>query len=143
MTILGKVASILNEREVVINRGSEDGIANGMTFRITTAGEQITDPDTGACLGTFIRDKIGIKISEVHPKFSVGRTYESYKVMVPAYYSSRQGPKKSDLQREVTRVRTLRVAGSTPDESKIFDALSEDQSIVQVGDRVIQDITTP
>jgi hypothetical protein len=141
MTILGKVASILNEREVIINKGSEDGVVEEMTFRVTTEGIPVTDPDTGESLGIFIRDKIGVKISEIQPKFSVARTYETYDVIVPAYSSSLLGLKKNSrpLLREVTRVRTLRKAGSSLLESKPFKPMTEDDSLVLVGDRVIQD----
>ena len=34
MAIEGKVAKILNTRELIINRGAEDGVANRMQFVI-------------------------------------------------------------------------------------------------------------
>ena len=36
MAIEGEIAEILNEREVIINRGGEAGVEPGMTFRVTT-----------------------------------------------------------------------------------------------------------
>ena len=139
MTILGKVASIMNEREVTINKGSNDGVEEGMTFRVVAEGIPVTDPDTGESLGIYIKDKIGVKVSEVHPRFSVARTYETYTVQEPSSTFRLSRGRGERLLQEVTRVRTLKTAGSTPIESKFFASITDDDSIVQVGDPVIQD----
>lgn len=143
MNILGKVASIMNEREVIINKGSDDGVEEGMTFRVTSEGVPVTDPDTGESLGVFIRDKIGIKISEVHPKFSVARTYETYTVQEPSSTLSLSRGGGGRLLQEVTRVRTLKTAGSIPVQDKSYASITDDESIVQVGDPVIQNHQAP
>ena len=77
MAIEGKVANILNERVLVINKGSDAGVKEGMKFKVT---EMITivDPDTNEPLGPVIREKVRIKIVEVQTKFSVGKSYETY-----------------------------------------------------------------
>lgn len=82
--IEGSVAKILNEREVVINRGSEQGIRIGMKFSIMEGTSVIMDPDTRESLGSLTRENIRVKIVDVQPKFSVGRTYESYQARNPS-----------------------------------------------------------
>ena len=48
--IRGKVARILNSREMVINVGSDSGVAVGMRFEVMDAkGEDILDPDMENC----------------------------------------------------------------------------------------------
>lgn len=133
MSIEGKVAAILNERELVINRGAETGVKENMKFKVMAPELVVADPDTGGRLGTFSREKVRVKIAEVHPKYSVARTYETYKVNVggsglPTVYFERLLPRQ-----EVTRVRTLR-----PDDTATFGPIDEASSIVKIGDPVVQ-----
>lgn len=138
MGIECKVATVINERELVINRGSDDGIDEGMKFKILGSEAEITDPDTGISLGSLTREKIRIQIAEVQPKYSVGRTYQTYVVNVGgsgmggigalATLAAGMGPR-----REVTRVRTLRYK----DDASLVP-LSEEDSFVKVGDIAIQ-----
>ena len=56
--IRGKIAKVLNSREVALNVGAEQGVAPGMRFRILSlAGDEIRDPDSGAVLGNVRRPK--------------------------------------------------------------------------------------
>ena len=53
MALEGKIAKILGNNEVVINRGRAQGVRQGMRFEIfSPAGEEVWDPDTGETLGT-------------------------------------------------------------------------------------------
>ena len=83
MAIEGKVAGILHERELVINRGAEAGVKERMRFKIVEPQVDIKDPDTGEALGTVTHEKIRVEIVEVQPKFSKGRTYETFVDYVP------------------------------------------------------------
>lgn len=77
--IEGKVASVLNERELVLNVGSDDGVTVGMRFRILyPGGIAITDPDTDEPLGSVEWPKTEVKIVSVQPKISVGRTFRKF-----------------------------------------------------------------
>ena len=78
MAIAGKVAEILNERDLVINQGAENGVAEGMKFKVSEPEVAITDPDTKALLGVLTREKIRVRVSEVYPRFAVAKTYETY-----------------------------------------------------------------
>jgi hypothetical protein len=134
MVIEGKVAVILNERELIINKGAEAGVKEGMKFKIVEPKVDIKDPDTGEALGTLTHEKIRVGIVEVQPKFSKARTYETFVGYFPAPL-----PKLPLLPSPppvpVTRVRTLKYAGALSD-TPFLDYLSVD--FVKVGDLVVQ-----
>lgn len=83
MPIEGRVASILNERDLVINRGSSDGVLEGMLFMVNQPNVPIRDPESGLALGELTREKIKVRVIEVHDKFSVAKTYETYNIPAP------------------------------------------------------------
>ena len=124
--IEGKVAKILNTRELVINRGSEDGVTNGMKFEVVDDFDEILDPDTQENLGTIKRVKIRVKADEVHPRFSITRTYETYQVSEPSAISVAQS---MHFSRTVTKVKTI---------SNSETAYEEGRSYIRVGDKVVQ-----
>ena len=133
--IEGRVATVLNEREVAINVGSKDGVQTGMRFAILSEYPiRITDPGSDELLGEIDRPKVRVKVSEVNEKFSVARTYETYEVNVGGAGLDITGiaifgrPPKW-----VTKVKTLRV-----DESDLPGELTAEESIVKVNDRVVQ-----
>ena len=76
--IEGKVAAIINSRELAINRGEKHGVFVGMRFAVfdTSAGV-ISDPDTGDELGLVEAIKVRVEVVEVQELFSVAQTYES------------------------------------------------------------------
>lgn len=138
MLIEGKVATIVNERELVINRGADAGVKEGMIFKVVEAKLDITDPDTGEVLGIISREKIRVKIAEVQSKFCIGRTYETYTAYVEPPVKLPMLPPPPRLP--VTKVRTLPV--SDPSGYAFSDYLRPDY--VKVGDLVVQvdDTTT-
>ena len=104
MNIEGKVAAIINSRELVINRGAAAGVQEGMKFKVMDHLLEITDPESNETLGSLEREKVRVKVSEVHPKFSIAMTYETYEVSEPSLTGMFP-------MHRVTRVRTLQ-AGS-------------------------------
>jgi hypothetical protein len=135
MPITGRVADILNERELVINRGSEAGVKEGTRFKITEPERTVTDPDTGEPLGNFSREKIRVKVVELHPKYSIGMTYQTFVINVGGQLPSLGfGPPRQ----EVTRVRTLRV-----DSTGYPKPLDEASSFVDIGDTAVEVEETP
>jgi hypothetical protein len=82
-TLNGKVAKILNSRELVINIGSNRGVTVGMFFEVLDPkGEDIVDPDSGLILGSVDRPKVNVKITRVLDKMSVASTYRSKQINV-------------------------------------------------------------
>jgi len=134
--IEGKVAQVLNEREVAINIGTEHGVKRGMEFEILSEKPiVITDPDTGDEIGTREQPKVRVKAVEVQARMSVASTYERYEVNVGG--SGLGFPDIFTAPKWVTRVKTLRI-----DQSELPGPLDEKDSIVRRGDRVRQIVET-
>jgi hypothetical protein len=75
--ISGKVARVLSSRELVINRGSRDGVVEGMRFAVLDPkGIDIKDPDTGQVIGSVAHPKARVQVVEVHERVAVAKTYE-------------------------------------------------------------------
>ncbi len=75
--IEGKIAKIVDERTVVINRGSKAGVREGMKFAIFSGGDAVTDPDSGEQLGTWEVVKGCVKTTHVQEKLSVCNVTET------------------------------------------------------------------
>ena len=135
--IRGKVARILNRREVVINRGSADKVTIGMIFKILSSEDSvITDPDTGEQLGTVGREKTRVKVVDIQPHLAVASTFRSEQVNVGGYgVSLVAATGLFEPPKWETRVESLRV-----DEVAV-EELDGDASIVRVGDPVVQDLS--
>src|SRR5688500_11231837 len=78
--ISGKVAAIMNERELVINRGAAHGVKVDMVFQVMDVPVAVIDPETKEPLGTVSREKIRVKVTKVEPRYAVARTFETYQV---------------------------------------------------------------
>ena len=68
--IRGKVAQVLNNKEIVLNLGTEHGVYKGMCFNIVET-TQIIDPDSSKILGNVERQKLLVKTIDVQEKLSV------------------------------------------------------------------------
>lgn len=134
--IRGKVAQVLNNREIAINLGTAKGVTIGMYFDVVDAnGQNIKDPDTGEVLGSIERSKVRVKITRVQEKLSVATTYRSEKVNVGGTGPSiTLGPFARALMPPewVTKYETLHNTGETP------DYLEKSDSAVKTGDPVVQ-----
>jgi hypothetical protein len=124
----GAIALVLNNREVVVNRGLRDGVTSGMKFLILDPRTQnIRDPETGEQLGSIPKAKISVEVTEVEDRVSIARTFRR----IPT------GDLLSGVARvfqqtgERSRWETLRANPGT-------EPLNEEQSLVKVGDPVIE-----
>ena len=135
-TIRGKVARILNSRELVIKLGTEQGIELGMLFDVLDPkGEDIKDPDTGDILGSVERPKVRVKVNKLQDRICVASTYKKTDVNVGGSgvgiggFANYLMPPKW-----ITKYETLKT------EEKTWEDLSEEESYVKIGDPVIQAI---
>lgn len=110
--IRGKIARVLNEREVAINVGSAKGVVVGMYFDVIE-DEEIRDPDTREVLGSIDRPKVGLEVTHVQEKLSVAMT-RTWSLKLPKW---------------ITEYETLK---------KEWTGIDENDSRVKVGDPVVQ-----
>lgn len=75
--ITGKVAAVLSPRRLVINRGTDHGVEQGMRFRVLES-VNITDPDTGEGLGELPNEVVQVKVIEVASRYAVAHTFETF-----------------------------------------------------------------
>ena len=131
MGIEGKIAKILNTRELVINRGSNDGVATDMEFAVMEPRLSIIDPETQECLGELKREKVRVRVFETYPKFSLARTYETYQEINPDSTLSRLA---GTISPYVTKVKRLNTQIAAVDQIGIAN--------VQVGD-IAAEVSVP
>jgi hypothetical protein len=145
----GRVAQILNARELVINIGRDVGVIEGMKFAVMSrSATQIIDPDTGEMLDEIDREKVRVRASEVRPKITICKTYVVRTIPGRSGYSGFSG---SLTAADALLKLTNQIQGfRTPEpERKVLDTLradeqdlppplSEEESYVKRGDRVIQ-----
>lgn len=142
MPVEGKVAKILGNREIVINRGRTGGVRQGMIFEIFAAeGEEVWDPDTGETLGTVEDVKAKAEVTEVQERLSIARllTPES------PFGGAGLGEMQENLQRMFGQMfgESVQIqgfgptsGGDDPDLESMFGGPLEDLSKVLVGDAV-------
>ena len=138
--IRGKVARILNSREMVINVGAHNGVTVGMRFEVMDAkGEDIRDPDTGELLGSLERPKVEVEVARVQERLSVASTYKQESVNVGGVgIVGAIGTPFGEILRPAkweTRYETLKT------EEKTWEDLEEEDSFVKTGDPVVQVVT--
>lgn len=137
--IRGKVARILNSRELAINVGTNDGVIAGMHFDVLDPkGEDITDPDTGEVLGSIDRPKVRVQVIKVYERLSVASTYKKNEVNVGGRGSHLGVGGLADLfmpPKFVTKYETLKTT------EKTWEDLEEKESFVKTGDPVMQVVT--
>lgn len=141
--IIGKVAQVTSDRELIINRGSEHGVKRDMFFKVKDEEVVIQDPDTGDELGTVSPVKVVVRVDEVAPKFSIARTFREHRIKVQeaveggaAYHALQQGTSLRGMfqppvpEKWETRVETLRL------DPRKGEHLPESESVVSRGDVV-------
>ena len=69
--IEGRVVKVLDEFKVVINKGAEDGVKEGMVFYIFEYGEDIIDPFTNENLGKLEVLKGKASVEHVQDKMAI------------------------------------------------------------------------
>lgn len=127
----GQVAQILNEREIVINVGSDRGVRVGMKFAILAdKATEVYDPDNGELLDKVDREKTRVEAVEVRARITICRTYRTRTVGGGALYQS-LGSGMFAAPKQI--VETLRLT-----DDNYLPPLSPAESYVKIKDRVVQ-----
>jgi len=141
MALEGKVAKILGNNEIVINRGRNEGVRPGTLFEVfAPEGEEVWDPDTGETLGTVEDVKAQAEVTEVKDRLAVARLHNSGS----PFGAGNIGEMQENLQRmfgqmfgEDVRIQGFGTTpGDDPDLESMLGGPLQDLSKVQVGDAV-------
>ncbi len=127
--IEGKVAGILNERELTINVGLKDGVWEDMKFSVLAKEPiEICDPETHEKLGVVDREKVGVIAAQVEERFTICKTYKKWTTVGSAFANIGRLMAAPRVEHETLKV----------NDSSFPAPLSEEESYVKIGDRVIQ-----
>jgi hypothetical protein len=136
--IEGKVARVLDSRTLAINRGMEDGVYVGMFFEVLdTAGTDIRDPDTGKPLGSVLRPKVRVRVTEAQQHLSIATTYRTFRRNVGGH-----GPDINPFMRSITPPRWIKERETFKSVDAAWEEITEEESFVKTGDPVRQVIET-
>jgi hypothetical protein len=132
--IRGRVAAILNARELVVNVGSDEGVYSGMRFAVLNPkGAEIRDPETNEFLDSVEVPKVVLAAVRIQPKVSVLRTFRTERKNLGGTGSS------FALQLFGRPPQWLNVPETLKLSEKPYEAeLEETESYVKVGDPVVQ-----
>lgn len=83
VVVTGKVAEVISDREVVLNKGYADGVREGMYFKILDPNAfNVVDPDTGEVLGGLKRVKVALVAKQVAERLTLATTFRTETVNV-------------------------------------------------------------
>jgi hypothetical protein len=123
--IQAKVARIINNTDLALNKGAEDSVEEGMKFAILSdAGEDIRDPDTGEVLDSIQIAKTVVQIIHVASRSSIGRTFRKHESVSGIFNA---------LGQNSVRHETL-----ASDESRVQHELDPAKAKVKVGDVALE-----
>lgn len=135
MKITGKVAQLIDDRTLVINRGSSDGVKVGMKFMVyDQTGKSVVDPDTNNELGKIKLPKIKVQISHADEKYSVAETYIFKEINVGGVNPLSNISNVLSPPKYVKQYETFEIDESTRKK------IDKEKSIVTVGD-IVEQIT--
>lgn len=95
-----KVAKKINDYEIVINKGSDNGIDDNMRFLVFEEGEEIMDPTSNESLGILEIPKGTFKVMNVQPKMTylVSVLRKENKIMTFSVFSGSTEPERELLR---------------------------------------------
>jgi hypothetical protein len=141
----GRVAQILNARELVINIGRAAGVKSGMKFAVLSETPmEIRDPESKEVLDVIDREKVRVEASEVRAKITICRTYRQKTIPGgPLYISTLTSLKNIAGVLGGGGTDLYKPPEATPETLKAEDAslppaLSPQESYVKINDRVVQ-----
>lgn len=129
MKITGKVAKILDNRTLIINVGSSNGVKLGMKFLISSAtNSEVKDPDTGQVIGEVAIPKIKVSVTRVDEKYSIAETYEYHTVNEGGQISTGEIVRMFQPPKLVKKYKTFEI------EDTQKQSIDQEKSIILVGD---------
>jgi hypothetical protein len=133
MKIKGKVADLIDNRTLIINKGSKAGVKDGMIFMVYDAtGKTVIDPETGSELGKIKLPKIEVKVTHADDKYSIAETYKYNEVNEGGVNPLIGMPNVFSPPKYVKKYETFDIEPFTKKQ------LDKEKSIVKVGDTVEQ-----
>ena len=133
----GKVAGVLSERELTINIGFASGVVVGMNFKVLSAEQyEVYDPVSNELLGVVDREKVRVRVVDVQEKFSICKTYRKWTTSGGSLYNLTSASLAS-IAAMAAGPRTVYETLKSED-SSLPAPLSEEESYVKRGDRVLQ-----
>lgn len=138
--ITGKVARIVSDKSVVLNRGKLHGIKVGHYVGILDSHlQKIQDPDTHEDLGGIRVFKIALRVEQVSDRLCVASTYKTYRENHGGTGSSVMGamamltpPRWVEVQESLVigenDARPIEAEESKVQEGDSFEVISEDEA---------------
>lgn len=128
----GKVAQLLNVRQLAVNIGRKHGVQEGMYFAVLNRNAaDIRDPDTHELLGSTVLPKVHVKVTKVEAEFCIADvegTRFRKGFTLPAFFYTEYAEVPKTLSRS---------------ENAEVEEIEEKDSIVRIGDPVVQEKPPP
>lgn len=133
-----KVASIIDNRTLVVNAGLNAGISVGDKFKIFSAqGKIIKDPDSGKSLGKLEIEKMPVVVVKVEENFSVAETFKYREVNEGGTYNG-----FNTISNYLQPPKIKKVYDSFDMEDTEKREIDIEKSIVKIGD-IVRKIEVP
>lgn len=127
--IQAKVADLIDDRTLVLNKGSKSKVKIGMRFMLFDAnGKKIIDPDSKKELGKLKIPKVAVEVKEVYAYYCVAETYKYKTVNTGGRNSALMSLGYLQAPKYVRKYETFSIEDSTK------KAINEHKSIVKIGD---------
>ena len=69
--IIGRVAAILDDRQLVLSVGAQQGVTRGQHFAVFEDGPEVKDPVTGESLGTLDIIKAELQVAHAQERLAI------------------------------------------------------------------------
>lgn len=133
--IEGRVAQIINARELAINIGSKDGVRPKMKFAVLAESPiEVRDPGTQEVLDYIDREKVRVEASEVRDRITICRTYRVRHIPGGSLSGATVFGSMIDAMRPAVKITETLEAK----DSSLPPPLSPEESYVKINDRVVQ-----
>lgn len=106
MSLIGKVAMVMDRGRLALNVGASSGVEQGDIFVVFEEGAEVVDPDSGESLGRIERVKATVSVVHVQEKLSLAEP--------PPDEEPAPDPEPDVLSGRMAQVRTAVTRGPKP-----------------------------